>query len=319
MQYARLQGRSAQTGAMAKPAVQGWGWLPLPRVRFLLRHRITSNHPNGAPRAAMNLGSTVIVHADDFGETLEITQGICTGIEAAVVTSTSIMANMPGTEFALRRAPALAGQASFGVHLNLCEGRPLTRGRTLVDSDGRFHRKRALFLRSVTRRLDLREIEAEVAAQIARVRDAGIAISHLDGHKHLHQLPMVSAAVAKVLPRFGIQRVRITRLGGVAGTRNASGLVRELLALKASRKFRSARLRSPVRTVDLKEMLESRHRPIVDVEGPVELCCHPGTPAADTDKPGSHRRASELEFLLSADFQELLRRDRARLISYWDV
>jgi chitin disaccharide deacetylase len=84
------------------------------------------------------------VHADDFGETLEITEGICLAIEAGVVTSTSVMVNMPGTAEGLRRASQLARQASFGVHLNLCEGRPLTRGATLTDENGKFLPKRAL-------------------------------------------------------------------------------------------------------------------------------------------------------------------------------
>ena len=48
----------------------------------------------------------MIIHADDFGETVEITEGICQGITAGVVTSTSIMANMPGTAEALRRRAA---------------------------------------------------------------------------------------------------------------------------------------------------------------------------------------------------------------------
>ena len=268
----------------------------------------------------------LIVHADDFGETLEITRGIIAGIEAGVVTSTSIMANMPGTAFALTRAPALGRRASFGVHLNLCEGQPLTSGASLVDDEGRFHRKRTLFLRSVSGRLSMRELEAEITAQISVVRDAGVVISHLDGHKHLHQLPAVCAAVAKVLPKFGIERVRITRLGSVALTRSAPGLVRELLAMKASRKFRAAQLRSPVRTVDLKGLLDAKRTAagrspavLVDPAGPLELCCHPGTEAADTDKPGSHHRSAELEYLLSADFQELLRRNRSRLVTYWDV
>ncbi len=172
----------------------------------------------------------------------------------------------------------------------------------------------------------MRELEAEITAQICIVRDAGIVISHLDGHKHLHQLPAVCAAVAKVLPRFGIERVRITRLGSVARTRSAPGLVRELLAMKASRKFREARLRSPVRTVDLKGLLDAKRTAagrspavLADPAGPLELCCHPGTEAADTDKPGSHHRSGELEYLLSADFQELLKRNHSRLVTYWDV
>src|SRR5262249_14728084 len=153
--------------------------------------------------------------------------GIRSSIESGAVTSTSIMANMPGTDFALGCVAALADRVSFGVHLNLCEGIPLTAGRSLVDGRGQFHGKRQLFLRAVTGRLSLAEVEAEVTAQIARVRDAGVAISHLDGHKHLHQLPVVMTAVANVLPRFGIERVRITRRGSVARTQNAAALVRE--------------------------------------------------------------------------------------------
>ena len=116
-------------------------------------------------------GPRVIVHADDFGETIEITRGICAAIEAGAVTSTTIMANMPGTEDALRRVPALAGSASFGVHLNLCEGRPLTQCNSLTDANGDFYRKRKLFLKSVSGGLSPVDLETEITAQIARVHE----------------------------------------------------------------------------------------------------------------------------------------------------
>jgi predicted glycoside hydrolase/deacetylase ChbG (UPF0249 family) len=269
-------------------------------------------------------GFPVIVHADDFGETVEITNGIRSCIEAGVVTSTSIMANMPGTAYALRLAPRLADRASFGVHLNLCEGQPLTAGPTLVGQHGQFHRKRVLFARAVAGRLCPRELEAEITAQVGRVRDAGVRISHMDGHKHLHQLPMVSTAVANVLPRFGIERVRITRLGRLRAAGKPAALVREIVAWHAGRVFRRASLRSPVRIFDLQGLVadEVSHRrtgSFVDAAGAVEVCCHPGTPAADIGKPGSHRRSEELEYLLSPRFRELLTVNRARLVSYWQV
>ncbi len=265
-----------------------------------------------------------IVHADDFGETREITEGICLAIEAGVVTSTSVMTNMPGTADALPRIPQLAQQASFGVHLNLCEGRPLTRCTTLVDSGGAFLRKRILAARALTGKLSLPELEAEVAAQIGVLRDAGVGISHLDGHKHLHQLPLVCTAVANVLPRFGIERVRITRLGSWRGVRDASTLAREIAARRAARVFARARLRSPLHIIDLRELLEGgtlapRAGSRCDSPVPVEICCHPGTPAADLGKPGSHRRGSELEYLLSPQFRTALAASGAALVSYWRV
>src|SRR6185312_12707962 len=261
----------------------------------------------------------LIVHADDFGETEEITEGICQAIEAGAVTSTSIMANMPGTDAALPRVAALSERASFGVHLNFCECRPLTPGPSLVDERGVLHAKRALFLRALRGQLAPTELEAEITAQIARIHEAGVRISHVDGHKHLHQLPIVRSAVARVLPRFGIERVRVTRLKHLGAARKPATLVREALAWQATRTFRRARLRSPARVIDLQVMMQpvqnggtsfTRWAP----EGPIEVFCHPGTRQADIDKPGSCRRFDELTYLLSPRFQELLSANSARMV-----
>jgi predicted glycoside hydrolase/deacetylase ChbG (UPF0249 family) len=288
-------------------------------------------HPSADPirvtkqRTRPKAGFPLVIHADDFGETIEITNGIRRGIEAGVLTSTSIMANMPATTYALQRVRPLAGHASFGVHLNLCEGRPLTRGPSLSGEAGEFHSKRDLIRRALARTLSLPELESEISAQIALVRDAGVAISHVDGHKHLHQLPVISTAVANVLPRFGIERVRVTRLQHLAALGNRAALLREIAAWRAARIFRRAGLHSPVRTLDLREILEDGFgrrrgpRALVDARGPVELCCHPASATAVAGKPSSHRRSQELDYLLSSRFRELLEEAQARPVTYWEV
>jgi predicted glycoside hydrolase/deacetylase ChbG (UPF0249 family) len=266
-------------------------------------------------------GCSLILHADDFGETSEITAGICQAIEAGVVTSTTIMANMPGTDDALPRARGLESRASFGVHLNFCEGRPLTAGATLHDERGLFPTKREMFLRAVRGQLSIAELEAEITAQIGRVHDSKVRISHVDGHKHLHQLPVIRGAVARVLPRFGIERVRVTRLTRLTGAKPAT-LVREALAWQAQRMFRRARLRSPARIVDLQTLMPQQNGTMFSrwaPEGPIEIFCHPGTKQADVEKPGSCRRSEELDYLLSPRFQHLLAANDARMVSYWDV
>jgi predicted glycoside hydrolase/deacetylase ChbG (UPF0249 family) len=288
-----------------------------------LHETLELNRGQGA-RAHRRKGFPIVIHADDFGETVSITNGIRRGIEAGVLTSTSIMANMPATPYALERFPALAGQASFGVHLNLCEGPPLTRGRSLVDEQGGFHSKRFLIRRALSGKLSLVDLEREISAQIALVRDAGVSISHVDGHKHLHQLPIVSTAVANVLPRFGIGRVRLTRVQRLAPLRQAGTLLREIAAWRAARIFRQAGLQFPVRVVDLGDILArgfGRQGPasLVDARGVVELCCHPELPSASASKPSSHHRSQELEYLLSPAFRELLVAIQARLVSYWEV
>jgi predicted glycoside hydrolase/deacetylase ChbG (UPF0249 family) len=266
----------------------------------------------------------VIVHADDFGETEQITLGICEGIEAGVVTSTSMMANMPATDFALARAKALADRASFGVHITLCEGRPLTKAPTLTDAAGNFCSKRQLFLRSVTGRLAEAEVAAEVGAQVGRIAAGGVRVSHLDGHKHLHQLPIVCKAVASVARAHGIERVRLAAMRSISGYMTPSSAVREVLAVHAARVFRESQLRSPQRLIDLRFCMSVVDRPgswlrLTDKPGIVEVFCHPGTELADQEKPGSCIRSEELEFLLSPQMRLLLAAGESQLVNYWSV
>jgi len=268
--------------------------------------------------------SGLIVHADDFGETEQITLGICECIDAGVVTSTSIMANMPATDFALSRARAIGERASFGVHLTLCEGRSLTAAPCMTDAAGFFVSKRQLFLRSVTGRLNESEVEAEVDAQVGRIAAGGVKISHLDGHKHLHQLPVVCSAVAKVARRRGIQRVRLAAMRSLAGYVSPSSAAREVLAIHAARVFRAAQLRSPQRLVDIGYCKAATSHPeswraLVARGGILEIFCHPGTELADQEKPGSCDRSGELQFLLSADLRRLLADGGSRLVNYWSI
>ena len=281
-------------------------------------------HVNGQHRTDQLRVQRLIIHADDFGESEQITLGICAGIEAGVITSTSIMANMPATDFALDRARSLGERVSFGVHLNLCEGRPLTRARTLVDSDGNFCSKRRLFLRSISGQLQQADVETEVGAQLERITSGGVRVSHLDGHKHLHQLPVVCAAVAAVARRHGVERVRLAAMHGLAGYSSPSSSVRELLAIHAGRVFRRAKLRFPRRLIDIRVCIALANQPrkwlrLVRDRGIVEVFCHPGTELADREKPGSCDRSDELKFLLSTQMRQLIAAGGSSLVNYWSV
>jgi len=43
-----------------------------------------------------------------------------------------------------------------------------------------------------------------MGAQLGRIRDLGVAISHVDSHGHLHKFKPFCAALKEVLPRHGI-------------------------------------------------------------------------------------------------------------------
>jgi predicted glycoside hydrolase/deacetylase ChbG (UPF0249 family) len=60
----------------------------------------------------------------------------------------------------------------------------------------------------VSRRIDGRDVRAETEAQIARMRGRGLAITHLDGHRHAHALPGVWEHVVDTALSAGISIVR---------------------------------------------------------------------------------------------------------------
>ena len=156
----------------------------------------------------------LIVNADDLGWSETVTGGILRAHRQGIVTSTTLLVNLPGSEDALdrvrREAPALA----VGVHLNLTEGRPLLPAaevRPLADRRGRLRPGLArLFLKARLSRAARAAIEREFDAQVQWAFDHGLKPTHLDGHKHVHEYPAILPLVIAVAKRHGIRAVRTT-------------------------------------------------------------------------------------------------------------
>jgi len=154
----------------------------------------------------------LVVNADDLGLTVGVNDGIFDAHDHGILTSASLFASAPATADAIRRARSrpLLG---LGAHLALVDGTPTLpthRVRTLVEEDGRFRRSWKPFIVACLRgTVSLAEVELELTAQIERLRDAGVTLTHLDAHKHVHAYPPVFAIVARVAARFGVPVVRV--------------------------------------------------------------------------------------------------------------
>jgi predicted glycoside hydrolase/deacetylase ChbG (UPF0249 family) len=155
----------------------------------------------------------IVLNADDFGFSDDTVNATIGCFEAGTLTSASLMAGMPATD----RAVAFAlehPEYSYGVHLTFVgdgterPAAPAADVPALVDADGRFPRTNVVRLRALAHRLPQRQIEREVEAQVAAIQEQGVAISHVDSHRHLHKFAPFRAALARVLPRLGIERVR---------------------------------------------------------------------------------------------------------------
>lgn len=152
----------------------------------------------------------LIVNADDLGIGERVTDAILDSHRDGIVTSTTLMANMPAFEYACERSKNFP-ELGIGLHVNLSEGRPVSAPDNipaLVDASGLFHdpvtQSRQLWWGSRV----ARQVETEIDAQACRALDRGIELTHFDSHVGLHKMPIVRNAILRVGHRRGILRVR---------------------------------------------------------------------------------------------------------------
>jgi predicted glycoside hydrolase/deacetylase ChbG (UPF0249 family) len=210
---------------------------------------------------------------------------------------------------ALRRL-ATAG-IDIGLHLDLTE-HPLRPGSR--------RGLRELVVASLLRRLDPLALRAEIGAQLDAFEQArGAAPAFVDGHQHVHQLPVVrQALLAELARRYGAPRpwLRSTRRPRPDG-RALPGkeTVIELLGARGlaalARQHGHAQNRHLLGVHDFSGGA-ARYRERLAVwlamarDGDL-LMCHPSQLPDGTDPIGAARQA-EFEVLASTDFAALLQR-----------
>ncbi|MCV2353245.1 ChbG/HpnK family deacetylase [Paucibacter sp. B2R-40] len=133
--------------------------------------------------------------ADDYGFDTAISQGILECVDAGRISATGCMVLSPAWP---DWAPALRerhGLADYGLHLDLNEFAPYAQGRSLS----------GWIAISYQRRLDVTALSTWVNQQLDAFESAMFAApAFVDGHQHLHQLPLVrDALLAAVNRRYG--------------------------------------------------------------------------------------------------------------------
>lgn len=191
----------------------------------------------------------ILITADDFGWTDGHNQAIAQAVAAGTLNRASLLCNGGAFAAAVDLTKELAPQGlGVGVHLTLCEGSPCGPAAPLgglVRSDGAFHDGLGPLLQVyATGRLPLDAIRAEWRRQIERALAAGVALSHLDGHKHVHILPPLCALAAELAKEFQVPYVRAPAAAVSASLlrRGPGGLVLAALGRRARRVLRAAGL-----------------------------------------------------------------------------
>ncbi len=129
--------------------------------------------------------AALIVNADDFGLAPGVHRGIREARLHGIVTSTSMIVNLPGLEAAvrdLREGPDIG----IGLHLNLTQGKPVRAAGdvpSLVDAEGMLQGDDD----EIAARWTPDDVRRELKAQVDLFRSTGLPLSHLDSHKHIHR------------------------------------------------------------------------------------------------------------------------------------
>ncbi len=284
----------------------------------------------------------LIVNADDLGWTDGVNRGILEAFHHGIVTSTSLLANGAAFAAAVEAARSTPG-LGVGVHLNLSDGPPVAERETvtsLLNDDGEFAGgPESLLLRRARRGLVLAEVENEWDAQIQKVRDAGIAPTHVDGHKHVHMLPGLFEIALKLAKRHDIGAIRVSleasslRAALASGSKQNAGVVMkqgvQARGLKLlARDAREQAERAGISTADYfcgiaqtgeltREGVEQFVKSLPD--GTTELMCHPGYADAALRKTQTRlqdSRQTELQILTDTGIRNLVASLGIRLIDY---
>jgi hypothetical protein len=143
----------------------------------------------------------IILSADDFALAPGVSRGICALAEASRISATSCMTQSPFWPEHAGRLRPVADRIDVGIHFTLTDQRPLGPMPALAPQ-GRLPSLARLMRAAFARRLDPGEIAAELERQLdAFVSALGRPPAFLDGHQHVHQLPVVREALVALWRR----------------------------------------------------------------------------------------------------------------------
>ncbi len=277
----------------------------------------------------------VIVTSDDFGLSAGVNRAVEKAWRDGVLTCASIMPGAEAFDDAVEVALRNPG-LQIGLHLTLVQGRavlPAAELAGLTDRDGNFPDDpvaagmRYFFdagLRGPLRR--------EIEAQIVRVKEAGLDLSHIDGHLNINLHPTVFGILSELMPRHGISTFRLSRerlLHNLSHDREriaGKAVERVIFGALSRHAARELKLRSIMAADEVKGVLNSGRMTEAYVlailpglgKGTSELYFHPGIlPDAEiTRRMPDYRHEAELAAITSPAVRHRLNELDIRLVNY---
>ncbi|MBI1760610.1 MAG: hopanoid biosynthesis-associated protein HpnK [Acidobacteria bacterium] len=290
---------------------------------------------NQQTKAAAHFGRVpLIVNGDDFGYSDGVNRAILQAHREGILTSASLMVN----ESAAAEAVALA-QANptlaVGLHLVLVLGRaalPHAEIPHITDAQGRFTDSSfQAGIQYYFSQAARREVRREMRVQFEKFAATSLPFSHVDGHTHLHQHPVVFAELIRLCEEFGVRRVRVVkgemRLSLRLDRRHLPlklvwGTVFNLLGNWCERQLRGRGFVQPQKVYGLLQSGDLNEDYLLGLiprmaQTTTEIYAHPLAPDADaaaqSENPGGAR---ELQALTSAQVRQAIEQAGFALTTY---
>lgn len=225
---------------------------------------------------------TLIVNADDFGQSEGVNHGILRAHREGIVTSASLMVRWP----AAAHAAGNAGQLDLGLHIDLGEW---------ACHDGQWY---ARYERVSME--DSRAVEAEVRFQLDEFqRLTGRLPTHIDSHQHIHLHEPALSVARRLADELSVPLRRcaanVRYCGSFYGQSETGAPCPAAIGVAALLRLLG----------DL-------------AAGVTELCCHPGEDR-ELDSTYCRERFQEVEVLCRTEIREAIETRGIRLITFADI
>jgi hopanoid biosynthesis associated protein HpnK len=232
---------------------------------------------------------------------------------------------------AVERARRLPG-LRVGLHVVLVDGAPALPPEKvpgLVDSSGRFRTDMARVALDIAVRPAVHaQLRAEIEAQFRAFQATGLALDHVNAHKHFHMHPMIASDIIAIGRRYGLRALRVPHEPAAIvtdvepGARGFPAFVAPWTRLLA-RRTRRAGLRAPDHVFGLAwsgAMSAARLGGLLPrlPAGLTEIYFHPATRDGFEDSAPGYRYADELAALTDPHVIALTRRPDVTLGGFSD-
>ena len=278
----------------------------------------------------------LIINADDFGIHPAVNEAVRKAATEGILTSTSLMAGGDAFDEAVEMARSMPS-LGIGIHLTLVGGikpvLPPSEVPSLTWDNGVFcHDYGKLIVRDLEGKISLSEVYAEWDAQIQKIMNTGLPVTHMDGHQHMHMWPHFYPIARDLAKKYHISCMRVPDEDVLFGMKDGHIIrwaAKNGLSL-LSRMHRPDLKKNHIRTNDhFFGMLYGGHlsperfaKFILQTKpGITEIMCHPSADTRameDTFHWGYHGE-DELAGLLADINRELIEKKQISLISYREV